>query len=763
MADRNIPRSEDDRGAVSLPPPPTPFKGRIGSTYEDSVPDYSTPPSLESAPNVLLILLDDVGFGHPSTLGGPIEMPTFQRIADNGLLYNRFHTTAICAPTRAALLTGRNHHNVGAGAIPEMATGYPGYDAHWPKECASIAQVLRLNGYSTAAFGKWHNTPEWEINAAGPFERWPTGLGFEYFYGFLGGDCDHWNPTLYENTRLVDLSNRSPSYHLDRDLADRAIDWIQHQHSVVPDRPFFVYYAPGSAHSPHHAPRSWMDHYAGSFDHGWDEQRVRTYESQVAKGIIPADAALTERPAEIPAWSSFSDDEQLLATRLMEAFAGQLSHCDVQIGRLLEEIEDLGQLQNTLIIYIAGDNGPAPEGNVGGQLSKWGTSNGVPDSTAAQLDRIDEIGGPLSYPIYPIGWAWAGATPFQWFKQVASHLGGTRNGTAISWPQGIPHAPSLRGQFHHVIDIFPTILDAANIPVPRSVNGVVQLPLEGESMYSSFESSSVTGRRQQFFEVVGNRAFYRDGWLASARHDRLPWDYASTNPDFESDRWELFDLEADFSQARDLAPDEPEKLRLLRGEWFSYAERNNVFPLDDRMSGRIQGSGRPNPLEGVSSFHYLRGFRERETSSPNLKGRSHNIWADITVEAFGAEGVLVTSGGRFGGYGLYLRDGFLHYVHNFCGFERYTVKSDIGIEPGIHRIGMEFRSDREERGSGGNVRLLFDANIVGRGRVERTVPNRYSYCETFDVGEDSATPIDESYECPFRFDGVLHGITIEIV
>ncbi|SAL02867.1 arylsulfatase [Caballeronia calidae] len=759
-------RKASDRS--SLPLPEEPFDGKVGKTWADSKQSFPQPVKPPAgAPNVVLILLDDVGFGHPSTFGGPVAMPTLDRLATRGLRYNRFHTTAMCTPTRAALLTGRNHHSVANGAITNLATGFPGYNSMWPRDSACIAETLRANGYATAALGKWHNTPEWETSPVGPFDRWPTGLGFEYFYGFLGADANQWDPVLVENTRpVVRRETKKKELHLDEDLADHAISWIRLQRSVNPDRPFFLYIAPGTAHSPHHAPKEWIERYRGAFDHGWDEQRKRTFERQRELGVIPPDAQLTPRPAEIPAWGESTDDEKRLGARLMEAFAGALSHCDHQIGRVMDELAAQGIDDDTMVIFIAGDNGPSAEGTLKGQVNKWGNLNGMPQTLAEQLARIDDIGGPMSYTNYPVGWAWAGSAPMQWVKQIASHFGGTRNGMVMSWPKRIADLGALREQFHHCIDIVPTILEAAGIPMPESVNGVGQKPMEGVSMSYSFkERDAASKRRTQYFELLGNRAIYHEGWVAGARHrGRLPWQIGGggATGEFDSDPWELYHVDVDFSQARDLAAEHPEKLRELQQLWWAEAEQHNVLPLDDRYGERYHQG--PALARGRTHFVYHQGvYGIPEGSAPNLKGRSHRIEVELTMPEEGASGMLVTAGGRFGGYALYVKDGRLYYVHNVSGLERHTVVSDRPLMPGRQRVRMTFGVERPKLGAGGEVRLSIDGEDAGHGTIARTVPIQYSYTETFDIGLDTGTPVDETYACPFEFPGEIHSVTIDVL
>lgn len=751
----------------TLPVPDQAFKGLVGSTPADSKPDFPgvlKPPA--GSPNIVLVLLDDVGFGQPSTFGGPVEMPTLDRLAKRGLRYNRVHTTALCTPTRAAVLTGCNHHNVASGAISNIATGFPGYNAVWPRSTACIAEILRANGYGTGAFGKWHNTPEWEMSPVGPFDHWPTRLGFDYWYGFQGADCNQWDPLLFENTAPFVRPESKRGVHLDEDMADRAIGWLRLQRAVTPDRPFFLYYAPGSAHSPHHAPADWVKRYRGKFDHGWDVEREASYQRQLAMGIIPPGTVLTPRPPEIPAWVDFSPDEHKVGARLMEAFAGALGHCDHQIGRVLDELEAQGIADNTLVIYLAGDNGPSGEGTFRGAVNKWANLNGMPETVAQQLSQLEDIGGPSTYSNYPVGWAWAGTAPMQWLKQIASHFGGTRNGMVVSWPTRISDSGGLREQFHHCIDIVPTILEAAQLPAPASVNGIAQRGLDGTSMLYTFDDVNTASRRKiQYFEMMGNRAIYHDGWVAGARHKGcLPWEASgdSGTGDFDGDSWELYDISIDFSQAHDLAAAHPEKLEELKKLWQSEAERCNVFPLDDRYAARFH-QGPPTARTGTH-FRYPSGvFGIPEGSAPNLKGRSHRITADFTLPGDNASGMIVTAGGRFGGYGLYIRNNHLIYVHNVCGIERHTLASPAPLEAGRSTVSMTFTADELKPGTGGLVVLHKGADLLAQTHIPRTVPFLYSYTETFDIGMDTGSPIDETYACPFEFSGQIHSVQVDVL
>ncbi len=562
-----FPRTAAGDTPAELPQTQPPFRGKIGRTAADSTPDFPkgvTAP--QGAPNVLLILTDDVGFGASSTFGGPIQTPNFQRLADNGLRYNMFHTTALCSPTRAALITGRNHHSVASGIITEFATGYPGYNSLVPKSAGSVGAVLRDNGYNTSWFGKMHNVPDWMSSQAGPFDLWPSGLGFEYFYGFLGGDSDQWHPALYENTTPIEPYLGKPDYILDRDLADKAIDWMRMQHALAPDKPWLLYYATGTAHAPHHAPKDWIAKYKGQFDQGWDKVREETLARQIKQGVAPQGTKLTPRPEQIPAWDSLSADQKRLYARMMEVYAGALSHADYQIGRLLDAVEQSGQLDNTLVIFIMGDNGASPEGGLQGTTNEVATAgNGVTESLPYLLSMMDELGGPKTYNHYPVGWAHAMDTPMQWTKQIASHFGGTRNGMVVSWPARIKDKGTIRSQFAHVIDVVPTIYEAAKITPPMMLDGVPQKPIEGISFVYTFEDATVPTRHTtQYFELAGNRAIYRDGWMANTTPLRLPWVTIGSEPNPDDFKWELYNIDKDFSQADNLAESNPEKLKELQ-------------------------------------------------------------------------------------------------------------------------------------------------------------------------------------------------------
>lgn len=758
------PTKEDLIQRDALPIPDKKFEGKIGEDYTKSkadIPEMFNAP--DGAPNILLVLLDDVGFGHASTFGGPINTPTLERLANEGLKYNRFHTTALCSPTRAALLSGRNHHSVHTGTIMELATGFPGYDGVLPKDSALIAKILRDNGYSTSAFGKWHNTPDYEVSVAGPFDRWPTGLGFDYWWGFQGGEANQWNTPLYENTSPVEKDKNDPNWHLSSAMADKAISWITQQKSAAPDKPFFLYWAPGATHAPHHVAKEWADKYKGKFDHGWDRQREITFENQKRLGIIPKDTKLTPRPDSIQSWDSCSADEKRLFARMQEVYAGFFEHVDAQIGRMVDALETMNIRDNTLIIYIVGDNGPSAEGTLHGTLNNMKSQQGFADDISTMLKHIDEIGGPEHENHYPVAWCWAGSSPFQWMKQVASHFGGTRNPVVMSWPKKIKDKGGMRSQFHHVIDIAKTLLDVANIPEPKTVEGIPQRPLEGVSMTYTWDNPEAEGRHEtQYFEMLGNRAIYHKGWLAGCLHGRLPWEMGQSVP-FDTDTWELYNLEEDFSQANDVVDKYPDKLLELQNLFQQEATRFNVLPLDDRFTERADASLRPNHLRGKTRMVYIRGAeRIPESSSPNTKNVNHTISAEIEVSSK-SEGVLACCGGESGGWTMYMKDRRLHWEHNWFNNERYRISSDAPIPEGHHIVSARVDVDKEgQPGVGGTVRLFLGEEQIGEGRFEKQIPFRYTVNETFDVGLDTVTPVSDEYESPFEYSDEIKRVMIDV-
>jgi arylsulfatase A-like enzyme len=753
------------QGQEVLPPPEPPFKGTIGRTYKDSVPDKI--PLIKApaeAPNVLIVLIDDCGFRQWGTFGGQIPTPNLDRLAKAGLRYTRFHTTALCSPTRAALLTGRNHHSAGTGTITELGDAYPGYSGQIPNSAAMVSEVLRQNGYGTAWFGKNHNVPDWETSISGPYDRWPTRQGFDHFYGFIGGEANQWAPALYRDNSPIEMEvpeGREADYTLNESLA--VIKYVNKQKSVTPDRPFFIYYAPGATHAPHHVPKEWIDRFKGQFDQGWDKYREETYQRQLRLGIIPADTKLTPRPAEIPAWDSLSADQKRIATRLMETFAAYTAQTDFHVGRVLDALEAVGQADNTLVFWEIGDNGSSMEGTLNGVFNEMVSLNGQREDPSYILAHLDEIGGPKSYNHFPVGWAWAMDTPFQWGKQIASHFGGTRNPLVISWPNRIKDKGGIRTQFHHAIDIVPTILEAAGVEQPSSVNGVTQKPIEGVSMVYSFDDAKAEERRRvQYFEMFGNRAVYSNGWVACVRHGRLPWENAGSY-DFDNDKWELYRIDGDFSEANDMAAREPRRLRDLQDLFWIEAAKYQVLPLDDRFIERADPSLRPSLIAGRTDFTFFPGaIRIPESSSPNVKNRSHSITAHIDVPQKGGDGVLVAAGGIVAGYALYVRDGKPTYEYNWFSQQRYKVTSSEKLSAGPATIRVDFKYDGGGVGKGGVVTLFLNDKKVGEGRVERTVLGRYSADETFDVGMDTGSPVSDSYASPNPYAGKLQKVQIHL-
>ncbi|WP_019203723.1 arylsulfatase [Tsukamurella sp. 1534] len=741
-----------------MEPPTSDRLDARGTSYEKLTP--LRPP--EGAPNVVVVLLDDMGFGTSSAYGGSCSMPTAERLGDTGVKFSRFHTTALCSPTRAALLTGRNHHAVNMGTITNLATSVPGYTSVRPNTAATLAEVLRMNGYNTAAFGKMHQTPEWEVSAAGPFDRWPTGEGFEKFYGLMGGETDQWSPSLHEGTTPVDVPD-DPDYHFSVDITDRAIEWTRNQRVLAPDKPFFVYLSFGATHAPHHVPQEWIEKYRGHFDHGWDVERERMLERQKALGVVPQDCELTRRHDELPAWDSLSDDERTVACRLMEAFAGFAEHTDHQVGRLVDAIETAGELDNTVILYILGDNGASGEGGLAGNFNEIAALNGVHDTTENILARLDEIGGPTAYNHYPAAWAHAMDAPYQWTKQVASHWGGTRVGMVAHWPEGIDGAGTVRDHWQHVIDVYPTILELAGLPVPESVNGVPQQRIDGHSFAEALRTPDAPERVvTQYFEMFGNRGVYHDGWSACTKHG-TPWDLTNVPP-LEDDDWELYAPD-DWSQARNLAAEMPEKLAELQQLFLDEAERNHVLPLDDRRSERFNSdvAGRPDLLRGRTSMRLYPGMvRLAREAVPNVKNKSHRVTASITVPD-GAAGVIFAQGSRFSGWCLRMEAGRLVYTHNYLAMESTDVVSVDAVEPGAHEVAFAFEVDEQPGfGRGGGVTLTVDGAVAGSGRIARTVP--FLYSGSTDVGCDIGSGVVPSGYDTLRgeFTGSIEWVDIDI-
>jgi arylsulfatase A-like enzyme len=747
-----------------LPRPEPPFKGHIGRTVEESTKDFPQEVKApKGAPNVLLILTDDVGFGASSTFGGPVPTPTMDRLARDGLRYTQFHTTALCSPTRASLLTGRNHHSAATGIIMEGGTGFPGYNTLMPKSVGTFSEVLRQSGYNTAWYGKNHNIPDWHNSQAGPFDLWPTGLGFEYFYGFIGGDTSQWAPAIFEGVKPIEPPHDDKDYFFEKDMADKAIERIRLLNALAPDKPWVTYYAPGTAHAPHHAPKDWIAKFKGQFDQGWDKVREETLARQKAQGVVPQDTQLTERSEGIPTWDSLDADHKRVAAHMMEVYAAALSYCDSQMGRVVDAIADMGKLDNTLIIYIQGDNGASAEGGPQGLLNEMSFFNAIPEEFSEVMRRMDELGGPTTFNHYPIGWAHAMDTPFQWTKQIASHFGGTRNGMVISWPDRIKDKGGIRTQFHHVIDIAPTILEAVGVQMPAMLNGVPQKPIEGVSMVYSFDDPKAPStRRTQYFEMFANRAIYNDGWVAATTPPLPPWGSGKTIP-IDDYKWELYDITRDFSQANNLAAKEPQKLREMQELFWIEAARHNVLPLDNSKLERMNVDNRPSLTRGRALFTYYPGMtRIPEGSAPSILNKSFKIAAELTIRAAGAEGVLVTQGGRFNGWGLYVLAGKPVFHYNTVGVFRYTVAAPDPLSPGNHTVVLDFTYDGGGLGKPGTAKLLVDGQQVAEGRIERTIPFRISADETLDIGEDTGTPVSEDYQVPFRFTGDLKKLAIQL-
>jgi arylsulfatase len=754
---------------------PIPDRPPVGLTaYDAKDPDSTFAPiepllPPEGAPNVLVILLDDVGYGASSAFGGPCQTPTAERLAAGGLRYNRFHTTALCAPTRQALLTGRNHHSVGMGSITETATSAPGYNSLRPNTKAPLPLTLKLNGYATAQFGKCHEVPVWQSSPMGPFEGWPTGGGgFETFYGFIGGENNQWDPALYEGTTPVEPpATPEQGYHLTEDLTDHAVSWVRQQKALMPDKPFFMYFAPGATHAPHHVPKEWADKYAGQFADGWDALRERIIARQKELGVVPADADLTARHDEIPAWDDMPDDLKPVLARQMEVYAGFLEHTDHHVGRLIDALDDLEVLEDTIVYYIIGDNGASAEGTANGAFNEMANFNGMAaiETPEFMRSKMDLFGSPESYNHYSIGWAWAMNTPFQWTKQVASHWGGTRNGTIVHWPAGIEAKGELRSQFSHVIDIAPTILEAAGLPEPTFVNGVQQSPLEGASMVASFARTDAPEHHElQYFEMFGNRGVYHRGWSAVTKH-RTPWLLFEQPPAFDDDVWELYDGASDYSQSHDLSAEHPDKLRELQRLWLIEATKYNVLPMDDRTGERLNAdlAGRPTLIRGQSQLFFPGMGRLSENSVVSIKNKSFSVTAELDVPAGGAEGVIIAQGGRFGGWAFYAKDGHAKFVYNVLGIQEFATEADQPLPEGSHQVRVEFAYDGGGLGKGGDVTLYCDGAAIGKGRVEATQAMIFSADETTDIGYESGTTVSPDYAAhTSHFTGKIHWVQLDL-
>jgi arylsulfatase len=753
-----------DRSSLPIQQPKRPVYTELDAR------NVKTPPQFEvkapaGAPNVVIVLIDDLGFGATSTFGGPIPTPTLDGLAKSGLRYNNFHTTALCSPTRAALKSGRNHHTVNMGFVTEMATGLPGNTGQIPDATAPLAEILRLNGYSTAAFGKWHETAAWETSVSGPFDRWPTHQGFDKFYGFIGGETNQWAPYLFDGVTPVDLPD-DPNYHFMTDMTDKAVAWIEYQKAITPDKPFFVYFAPGATHAPHHVPKEWIARWKGRFDQGWDKLREETLARQVRAGIVPKGTKLAPKPDAIRDWETLSADEKRLFSHQAEVFAAFLDYTDFEIGRMLKAIEATGELDNTLVFYIAGDNGTSAEGGAVGVFNEYTYFNGVQETVPDLLKFMDRWGGPETYPHMAAGWAVALDTPFAWTKQVASDFGGTRNGLVVHWPKGIKAKNGIRSQFSHVIDVAPTVLEVAGLPEPRVVNGTPQIPMEGVSMAYSFDDANAKGRHvTQYFEIAGNRAIYHDGWFARTIH-RAAWETQPRNP-LQKDPWELYDVRGDFSLANDLSAGNPKKLAEMQALFMKEAEKHHVLPIDDRTLERAIASavGRPDLMAGRTSLTLAEGMTGMlENVFINVKNMSKTITAEIEVPAGDANGTLIAQGGRFGGWSLYVKDGVPAYDYNFLGLQRSSIRASKPLATGKATIRFEFDYDGGGPGKGGRGTLVVNGEKVAEGRIANTQAAIFSADETADVGIDLGTPVVEAIgsEAKSKFNGRIRRVTVEV-
>ncbi len=758
-------QDEIDRTVLPIQEPERPTYSELDVRNAEAPPRFEVKAPAK-APNIVIVLIDDVGFGGPSTFGGPIQTPTLDRLAGEGLRFNNFHTTALCSPTRNALKTGRNHHTTNTGSIMETATAFPGNTGQIPNSVAPLAEMLRLNGYSTGAFGKWHETAAWETSVSGPYDRWPTHQGFDKFYGFIGGETDQWYPLVYDGVTRVNPPH-TPDYHFTVDMTDQAINWVKAQQSMTPDKPFFVYYATGAVHAPHHVPKEWSDKYKGQFDKGWDQIRQETLERQKEAGVIPADCKLGEKPEDIKDWDSLPADHRRLFARQAEVFAGFLEQTDSEIGRFVGALEDIGEMDNTLFIYIAGDNGTSAEGGFVGMYNEMTYFNQVTEKVEDLLPLMDEWGGPHTFPHMAAGWAVAFDAPFSWTKQVASDFGGTRNGVVIHWPNGIKEKGGLRTQFSHVIDVAPTILEAAGLPEPKIVNGTPQTPIEGVSMLYTFDDANAKEQHTtQYFEMFGNRAIYHEGWLARTLH-RAPWQTKKQKP-LESDIWDLYDVRADFSLTNNLAAEQADKLEEMQALFMKEAEKYHVLPIDDRTVERVNAAvaGRPDLMGGRTSLTLYEGMSGMlENTFINVKNQSVTITAELDIPEGGANGVILAQGGRFGGWSLYMKDGKPIYTYNFLGLERYSVSGTDALPAGSATVELDFVYDGGGFGKGGLATISVNGKAVAEGRIEKTQPLIFSADETADVGLDNQTPVAEDIgigPVETRFTGKIRQVTVEV-
>jgi arylsulfatase A-like enzyme len=754
-----------DRTVLPIAEPKRPVYTEIDARNVKVPPRFEVK-APKGAPNVVIVLIDDLGFGVPSGFGGPVAMPTLDKLAQNGLRYNNFHTTALCSPTRAALKSGRNHHQVNMAYITEMATGFPGATGQIPSSTAPLAEMLRLNGYATAAFGKWHETAAWEASVAGPFDRWPTRQGFDKFYGFLGGETNQWAPYLYDGTAVVELPN-DPNYHFMTDMTDKARAWIKYQKALTPDRPSFVYFAPGATHAPHHVPKEWIARWKGKFDQGWDKIREESLARQIAMGVVPPGTKLAPKPSAIKDWDTLSADEKRLFAHQAEVFAAYAEFTDFEIGRMLKAFEEVGEADNTLVFYIAGDNGTSGEGGQNGMFNEYTYFNGVQEKVEDMLKKIDQWGGPETYPHMAAGWAVAFDSPFGWMKQVPSDFGGTRNGLVVSWPKGIKAKNELRTQFGHVIDVAPTVLQAIGLPEPKEVDGVKQIPMAGISLAYTFEDAKAKERHTtQYFEIAGNRAIYHDGWFARTIH-KAPWEPKPRRTLQDNSAWELYNVRSDFSLANDLAAQNPKKLAEMEKIFLQEAVKYGVLPMDDRVFERMDpvAVGRPDLMGGRKSLTLAEGMTGMmESVFINVKNRSNIITAELEVPEGGGNGTIIAQGGRFGGWELYVKDGVPAYDYNFLGLQHTTIAATQKLKPGKSTIRYEFAYDGGGPGKGGNATLIVNDMKVAEGRIEHTEGGIFSADETADVGIDLGTPVVEAIgsEEKSRFTGHIPKVTVEI-
>jgi arylsulfatase len=759
------PQAEPDRTRLPIAEPVVPH-----STVLDVRDAPAPPPRFQvqapaGAPNVVIVLIDDMGFGQPSTFGGAVPMPTLDRLAAEGLRYNQFHTTALCSPTRVALKTGRNHHSANGGTVMEIATAFPGNQGRIPNDVAPLSEMLRLNGYNTAAFGKWHETAPWEVSVSGPFDRWPTRQGFDKFYGFIGGETNQWAPLIYDGVKKLEPPANDPTYHFTTDMTNQAIAWVRAQQSLTPDRPFFIYYAPGATHAPHHVPKEWIAKFKGQFDGGWDKYREETLARQITLGVVPPATKLAPKPAAIKDWAQLSADEQRIFAHQMETFAAFGAHTDHEVGRLVDAIDALGARDNTLFIYIAGDNGSSAEGGMAGLFNEVTFFNGVPEPADVVARNLERWGDPTTYPHFAAGWAVAGDTPFMWTKQIASNYGGTRNGMVIRWPKGITTRGEVRSQWHHVVDIAPTVLEAARLPFPTVVNGTPQKPFEGVSLAYTFNDAKAKDRHiTQYFEILGNRGVYHDGWLAGTVH-RAPWE-PKPRTTLAEDTWELFDSRTDFSLSNNLAASNPAKLKEMQALFMQEALKYSVLPIDDRGVERYNAAlvGRPDLMGGRTSLTVYEGMTGMmENAFINVKNHSLSIVADVEIPAGGANGVVIAQGGRFAGWSLYFKDGKPAYAYNFVGLQHFTVAADRPVPPGRATIRLDFAYDGGGPAKGGTATISVNGQKVAEGRIEHTVPGIFSGDEGADVGVDEGTNVTDAYPAgENRFTGRILKVTIDV-